>query len=91
MRAGNIYIGVLYCGHGFLKPVVICGMPHARGSERGFKQFAQFNGQTTFMPSLWSHGPYDPMPRRLGAGGALTVLRFGPVRGCVQVLVFLLK
>jgi hypothetical protein len=34
---------------------------------------------------LW---PCGPVPRWLGAGGALTVLRFGPVRGCVRVLVF---
>jgi hypothetical protein len=49
------------------------------------------NGLTTFAPSPRSHGPYDPMPRRLRAGGALTVLRFVPVRGCVRVLVFPLK
>jgi hypothetical protein len=36
---------------------------------------------TTFSPSPRSHGPYDQMPRRLGAGGALTVLRFVPVHG----------
>jgi hypothetical protein len=47
------------------------------------------NGQKTFAPSLWSRVPYDPVPRQLGAGGTLTVLRFGPVRGCVRVLVFM--
>jgi hypothetical protein len=90
---GKYIYPVLYCGRKFLKPLVICGMPHAHGSERGsYNPFARFsNGQTTFMPSLWSREQYDQEPRRLGAGGALTVLRFVPVRGCVRVLVFTLK
>jgi hypothetical protein len=46
---------------------------------------------TTFAPSPRSHGPYDRVPRRLRAGGALTVLRFVPVRGCVRDWVFTLK
>ena len=32
--------------------------------------------------------PYDPVLGRLRAGGALTVLRFVPMRGCVRVLVY---
>jgi hypothetical protein len=34
------------------------------------------NSSTTFAPSPQSHGSYDQMPRRLGAGGVLTVLWF---------------
>jgi len=49
------------------------------------KQFNHFCAQPE---DVWA---CDLVPRRLGAGGALTVLRFGPVRGCVRVLVFPLK
>jgi hypothetical protein len=37
------------------------------------------NGLTTLLPSARSHAPYAQVPRRLGAGVPLIVLRFAPL------------
>jgi hypothetical protein len=44
------------------------------------------NGQTTFAPSLLVTWCICPRPRWLGAGGALTVLRFAPLAQLRPVL-----
>jgi hypothetical protein len=68
-------------------PFTICtrGCTVARGLNW---LYGLSNGFNHFFAAPLVPWPHDPVPRRLGAGGALTVLRFGPVRGCVRVLVF---
>jgi hypothetical protein len=48
-----------------------------------------FNELTTHLPILWSYAPYAQVPRRLGAGVPLTMLRFAPLARLRQVLGFL--
>jgi hypothetical protein len=51
-------------------------MPRYRSTGGGYTRCNQL---TTYLPSVRSYAPYAQVPRRLGAGGALTVLRFAPL------------
>jgi hypothetical protein len=46
------------------------------------------NDLTTLLPSTRSHAPYAQVPRLLGAGVPLTVLRFAPLARLHPVLGF---
>jgi hypothetical protein len=64
-----------------------------RGLTDGLTRGSYTVGQRLnhFCPAFGHMLPYAQVPRRLGAGGALTVLRFAPLRGCVRDWVFALK
>jgi hypothetical protein len=68
--------------------MVPCHTPYARDLEHaeGVTRFG--NGLTTFCPYEWSHDPYAQVPRQLGAGVPLIILRFAPLAWLHPVLGF---
>jgi hypothetical protein len=66
----------------YVKPLFYCIVPCDHDQERG----GGFKTVSPFFHRAWSYDPICPSARRLGAGGALTVLQFAQLFGCTRVL-----
>jgi hypothetical protein len=83
------YITVFYTlDRPFERRVKKYGRGFSYDLERGGK-LHDYDGLTTFYQNARSHDPYAQVSRRLGDGGALTILRFSPLHGCIQGWVFM--
>jgi hypothetical protein len=76
---------VIICGRG------VCNMAHGfylHHMPVNWSALRFGNGLTTLLPSARSYAPHAQVPRRLGAGAPLTVLRFAPLARLRPVLGF---